>query len=125
MDFLKLLRNWEDMEEHGPQTVLFQEGNTADALFVVISGEVELTLHGESLGIETSGGIIGEMAITPSAKRSASATTLTNVKLARLNRDQLAGLMSESMEFSLHVMSILANRIRAVNQFITTRIEPT
>lgn len=124
MDFLKLLHKWKDLEEHDAQTVIFQENNPADTLFVIISGEVELTLHGEPLGTETRGGIIGEMAIAPSAKRSATATTLTKVKLARLNRDQLAGLMSESMEFSLHVMTILANRIRAVNQFITTHIEP-
>lgn len=123
MDFLKLLRNWKDVEEHGAQTVIFQEDNPADVLYIIISGEVELTLHGEPLGKETRGGVIGEMAITPSATRSASATTLTDVKLARLNREQLADLMSESTELSLHLMAVLANRLRAVNLFITARLE--
>jgi CRP-like cAMP-binding protein len=123
MDFLKLLRNWKDVEEHGAQTVIFQENNPADALFIIISGEVEITLHGEYLGTEGKGGIIGEMAVTPSATQNASATSITDVKLARVNREQLADLMSESTEFSLHVMATLANRLRAVNLFIRARLE--
>lgn len=125
MDFLKLLHSWKDVEEHVAQTVIFQEGNPADALFIIFSGEVELTLHGESLGTEGKGGIIGEMAISPGATRSASATTLTNVKLARLHREQLAELMGQSTEFSLHLMTVLADRLRAVNQFFSTRLEST
>lgn len=123
MDFLKLLRNWKDVEEHGAQTVIFQEDNPADALFIIISGEVEITLQGESLGTEGKGGIIGEMAISESATRSASATSITDVKLARVSREQLADLMSESTELSLHVMAALANRLRAVNLFIKARLE--
>jgi len=123
MDFLKLLRKWKDVEEHGADTVIFQEGNPADALFIIMSGKVELTLHGETLGTETKGGIIGEMAINPSASRSVTATTMTSVKLARVSREQLVGLMGESTEFSLQVMAVLANRLREVNRFIKSRIE--
>lgn len=123
MSFLDKFRDWEDVEEHRSQAVIFPAGSPADVLYVIISGEVELTLRGEQLGTEGVGGIIGEMAIPRSATRTATATALTDVKLARLNRDQLSELMSESNEFSLHVMTVLANRLRAVDAYITTQFE--
>ena len=123
MEFLKMFSHWKDVEEHSANTVIFTEGAQADALYVIISGEIELSLRGEPLGTEGVGGIIGEMAITPSATRSSTATALTDVKMARLTRYQLNMLMTKSTEFSLHVMTILANRLRAVNHYITAQLD--
>ena len=124
MDFLKLFRNWKDLDEHPAETVIFREGQPVDFLYVILSGQIELTLRDVSLGIEDVGGIIGEMAIFQPATRSATATSTSDVKLARLNRKQINELMSESTEFSLHVMSVLANRLRAVNGYITDQLGP-
>jgi len=124
MEFLKKLDNWKDVEQHPADTVIYPEGAPADRLYVVLSGEVELSLRGNALEVEKTGGIIGEMALFESAKRSATATALTDVKLARMDRDQLTGLMNESAEFALQVMTVLANRLRAVNEYIATTLEP-
>jgi CRP/FNR family cyclic AMP-dependent transcriptional regulator len=121
MRFLEMFRGWDDVEDFSAQSVIFREREPADFMYVVLSGEVELTLHGESLGVEGEGGIIGEMAMINSATRSATATTLTKVKLARLDRDQFRALVGENADFSLHVMAVLANRLRAVNNYITTQ----
>ena len=83
MRFLEMFRDWEKMEEHDARTVIFSERDPADMMYVIISGEVELTLHGEPLGAEGEGGIIGEMAMINSATHSATATALSKVKLAR------------------------------------------
>ena len=121
MNFLELFRDWEDIEVFRARTVIFSERDPADVMYVILSGEIELTLHGEPLGAEGEGGIIGEMAMINSATRSATATTLTKVKLARLDRDQFRALVGENTDFSLHVMAVLANRLRAVNNYITTQ----
>jgi CRP-like cAMP-binding protein len=121
MRFLEIFRDWEDTEEHDAQTVIFSERDPADVMYVVLAGEVELTLHGEPLGAEGEGGIIGEMAMINSATRNATATTLTKVKLARLDRNEFEALIAENSKFSLHVMAVLANRLRAVDQFISTQ----
>jgi CRP/FNR family cyclic AMP-dependent transcriptional regulator len=121
MKFLDMFRDWEDVVEFDARTVLFSERDLADVMYVVISGEIELTLHGEPLGAEGEGGIVGEMAMINSARRSATATTLTKVKLARLDRDQFREFIGDNAEFSLHVMAVLANRLRAVDQYITTQ----
>ena len=125
MEYLKMFRKWKDMEEHNAQTILFTEGTPADVLYVILSGEVELSLRGESLGIEGVGGVIGEMAISPSAERNTTATAITDIKLARLTRYQLNMLMTKNTEFSLHVMAVLADRLRAVNHYITVQLDST
>ena len=121
MRFLEKFRDWEKMEEYDARTVIFSERDPADVMYVIISGEVALTLHGEPLGSEREGGIIGEMAMINSATRSATATALSKVKLARLDHDQFKALIADNSEFSLHVMAVLANRLRAVDQFISTQ----
>lgn len=124
MEFLKLFCDWKDVEEYPAQTVIFPEGSMADVLYVILSGEVELTLRGKPLETEGVGGIIGEMAVSPSETRNATATSVTSVKLARLNHDQLSQMMSESTEFSLQVMAVLTNRLRVINRYIADQLGP-
>ena len=38
--------------------VIFRECDLADQIFVILSGEVQLTLHGEALTTEGEGGVI-------------------------------------------------------------------
>ena len=122
MKLLEMFHDWEEIEEYRARTVIFSERDSADAMYIVISGEVELTLLNEPLGMESEGGMIGEMAmLVPTATRSATATTLSKVKLARLDHDEFKALITGNTEFSLHVMAVLANRLRAVDQYISTQ----
>jgi CRP/FNR family cyclic AMP-dependent transcriptional regulator len=121
MKFLKMFKTWEDVLEYPAQTVIFSAGDVADVIYYILSGEVELTLRGESLGTEKAGKIIGVTSLIPSATHGAMATTQTKVKLARLSRKQLRKLASENTDFSLHVMTILANRLRSIDNYITTQ----
>jgi CRP/FNR family cyclic AMP-dependent transcriptional regulator len=121
MKFLKMFKNWEDVLEYPAQTVIFSAGEPADVIYYILSGAIELTLRGESLGTEGAGKIIGVMSMIPSATHGAMATTQTKVKLARLSRKQLRKLASENNDFSLHVMTVLANRLRSIDQYITTQ----
>lgn len=119
MEFLKKFYNWKEVEEHPADTVIYPEGNPADHLYVILSGEVALSLHGNALNVEKPGGLIGEMALFESATRSATATALTDVRLARMDREQLSTFLQESNEFSLQLMTVLANRLRAINEYIS------
>ena len=123
MKLLEMFNDWEDIEEYSARAVVFSERDAADAMYIVISGEVELTLLNEPLGMESEGGMIGEMAMLgPTATRSATATALTKVKLARLNRDQFRAVVGENTEFALHIMTVLANRLIVANSFIARQL---
>ena len=123
MNLLEMFRDWEDIVEFPKKTTIFSEWDTADFMYVVVSGEVELSLLGEPLGMEGPGGMIGEMAMIHSmGARSATAKTLTNVKMARLNRNQFRKLVSENTDFAFHIMEVLANRLIVANTFITRQL---
>jgi CRP-like cAMP-binding protein len=120
MNLLELFQDWEDVVQFKSNTELFSEHSPADVMYVILSGDVELTLKGEPLGAEGSGGIVGEMAMINSATRSATATTINKVTAARLNRDQFRNMIRQNPDFALHVMSVLANRLRAINEYVTS-----
>ena len=119
MKILELFRNWKHVEEHGAGKVIFREKDPAEAMYVILSGEVALTLHGESLGTEEQGGLIGEMAMFPSSVLNCTATATVDTKLARLDRGQFKRIAGKNPGFSLHAMAVLANRLRAVDHYIT------
>ena len=73
MEFLKTFHNWQDIGEHPARTVIFAEGDPAEYLYVILSGEVELSMRGAVLEVEKTGGLIGEMALFESATRSSTA----------------------------------------------------
>ncbi len=122
MNILEPFHDWDDMVELDARVDIFSEDAPADYLYVIVSGEVELKRRGESLGVEKAGGIIGMLALIPNATRSATAETLTPVKLARLDRRQLEMVVQQNAQFSMHVMEVLANRLRAVNRYVKDRM---
>lgn len=124
MNIRKLFRDWDTVEELEAGTVIFSEREPAEVVYVILEGKVELTLRGASLGAEGEGGIIGELAAIDTETRSATATALSNVRLAAVDREQFRKLVEKNPEFSLHAMTAFANRLRLVNQFISTRLEP-
>lgn len=124
MNIKKLFRDWDSVEEFEAGTVIFSEREPAEVMYVILDGEVELTVQGTSLGTEGEGGIIGEMAVIGAESRSASATALSKVRVARLDREQFRDLVRKNSRFSLHAMTAFANRLRAVDRFISTRLEP-
>lgn len=123
MQFLDLFENWADTQSFEPGAALFSEDDPADFLYVVLSGDVELTFRGESLGIEQRGGIVGQMAVIAAARRNATATAVTPVSAARLSLDQFRELIDRDSAFAFHAMATLANRLRAVDGFISRQLD--
>lgn len=122
MEFLKLFEHWQNVESFSAGDVIFSEEDPADALYIILSGDVELALHGSSLGVESTGSIIGEMAIIPSESRNETATALGGVRLARVEREEFDALIRQDAEFSLHAMAELARRLRAVDRYISNHL---
>ncbi|MBT8057187.1 MAG: cyclic nucleotide-binding domain-containing protein [Gammaproteobacteria bacterium] len=123
MDFLKHFVDWPNVASFEAQDIIFCEREPAEHLYVILSGEVELTFHGESLAIEQKGGIIGEMAVIDSASRNVLATALTPVTAAKLNTEQFRSMIDENTSFAMHAMATLANRLRAADNFIRRKLQ--
>ena len=118
-EFLELLDNQDEFIRVSADTVLFSEGENGNKMFVILEGEIRLTINGQALGMEVDGGIVGEMALIDEALRSATATTVTDSVLAPLDLPAFMALVQKKPEFAVHVMQVLSQRLRLANEILT------
>jgi len=93
--------------------VIFKEGDPAQELFIIQSGEVEIRLGNRVLETLPQYSIFGEMALADSAPRSATAVAASDVKLVPVSEKQFLFLISNTPHFALNVMRVMARRLRA------------
>jgi CRP/FNR family cyclic AMP-dependent transcriptional regulator len=124
MNIIEMFRSWPDVESHPSHATIYSSGDPVDALYVILEGEAQLTLNGEPLSKEKAGGIVGEMALIREGEgaRNLTVTALSDIKMARLDRQQLKERIEANSEFAIYIMSALASRLRAVDEFISARV---
>jgi CRP-like cAMP-binding protein len=93
-------------------TAVFNEGDTGEEMYGIISGAVELKASSGAtfdLGPED---VFGEMALVDSSPRMATATATEDTELAVIDRRRFLFLITETPTFALQVMGALAQRLR-------------
>jgi CRP-like cAMP-binding protein len=118
-EFLELLENHDQFVRISAGSVLFREGDAGDNMYVILEGEISLTINEQALGQELEGGIVGEMALIDESSRSATATTRTECLLAPLDIDAFTALVRKKPEFAIHVMRVLSQRLRLANEVLS------
>lgn len=94
----------------------FAQGDPGDVMYVVISGDVQVTVNEKIVETVRTGGIFGEMAIIDNRERSAAARAITPVEVAQINQQQFLYLIRTHPLFSIEVMNVMADRLRLLNQ---------
>jgi CRP/FNR family transcriptional regulator, cyclic AMP receptor protein len=97
-------------------TLIFQECDKADGLFVIKSGHVGIRLGNRTLAELSANSIFGEMALIDDAPRSATAVAVTDVELVPISEKQFLFLVSQTPYFALKVMRVLARRLRVTSK---------
>ena len=97
-------------------TLIFQEGDKADGLFVIKRGQVGIRLGNRTLAELSANSIFGEMALIDDAPRSATAVAMTDVELVPISEKQFLFLVSQTPFFALKVMRVLARRLRTTSK---------
>ena len=95
--------------------VIFRQGDLAQELFIIQSGEVEIRLGNRVLETLPQYSIFGEMALIDNAPRSATAIAASDAKLVPVSEKRFLFLISNTPYFALNVMRIMARRLRAAN----------
>jgi CRP-like cAMP-binding protein len=95
---------------------IFRQGEDAQELFVIKSGEVRIQLGNRTITELHADDIFGEMALIDNEPRSASAIAITDVQLVPVTEKQFLFLVSQTPYFALKVMRVLAQRLRATNK---------
>ena len=112
MNLIELFRHQIDFQELPAGQVLFREGDRADFMYVVMSGTADIVVHDKVVETTGPGSIVGEMAIIDHSARSATVVAKTDCRLFPIERERFNFLVQKKPEFALHVMRVLAHRLR-------------
>jgi CRP-like cAMP-binding protein len=105
-----------------PGETIFSEGDKADKMYVVLSGEVEVHLQSTVVDTLAPGTTFGEMALIDGAPRSASVVAKTRSEVAAIDEKTFLFLVDEMPYFALSTMRNLVDRLRRMNeQWLATR----
>ena len=115
MNLLAFFKNADEVQEFTAGETVFSEGDHGDVMYVVLDGELEVLTKGRLVEVSKPGDIIGEMALIDSRTRSATVVARTNCRLAPVNEKRFLFMVQQTPFFALHVMKILADRLRRMN----------
>ena len=117
MDLTRLFEHASDVLQAPAGETIFAAGDAGNGrMYVVLEGTVEIRLGNRTLDTIEAGGFFGEMALIDESPRSASAIAQTRCRLAVVDEKQFLFMVQQTPFFSLHLMRILAERLRAVNR---------
>jgi CRP/FNR family cyclic AMP-dependent transcriptional regulator len=99
--------------------VLFSEGDSAKNMYVLMEGSATVCVGGQVIEVAEPGALLGEMALVNSSVRSATVITRSDCRVLPIDTTQFDLLVRESPEFARHVMAVMADRLRRMNQRFT------
>jgi signal transduction histidine kinase len=108
-----------------PGEYLLREGEKGDAMFVIVSGELEVTKRAEDVELPLArvgpGAIQGEIAAIAGQTRSASVRAVTAVEALRIPRQGLLALLDAGPEPALALLRTVLERMRGLESFVRQR----
>jgi len=121
------LRNLLELREVPGGTRLFRLGDTGDAMYLIESGRVRISIKdadGSDVTLaELAGGdFFGEMALLDGKPRSAQATTRTEARLAVLMREDFLSFVRGDPEVALNMLAAITTRLRHTDEMIRQRV---
>ena len=95
---------------------LFREGGTADAVYVVRVGHLEVLQERprlESFNTLTRGAVLGELALLSESARSASIRALRDTEVLKIDKRHFDALLRSEPELSLSLTRVLSTQLQA------------
>jgi CRP-like cAMP-binding protein len=109
---ITILQNSRDAIDISAGQMLFKQGDTAEQMYVIIDGEIEVTVNGTVVGEAGPGEAMGEMALIDNSVRSATAVAKTDARVVPIDRRRFLFMVTETPNFALQLLSIMADRLR-------------
>jgi len=98
-----------------PSERIIRAGDKADALYLISTGEVEVTIHGERVSTRGPGEFFGEMALLSGDRRSADVTALDYSRFAMLSGRDFHRFLRRFPEIRAQIADLAAQRAEGSN----------
>ena len=99
-----------------PGETIFRAWEMGSEMYVVLEGEVELTIDSKVLETLGPGEPFGEMALIDQAPRVATAVAKTRCRLAVIPEKRFLFMVQTTPHFALQIMKVMADRLRKMNE---------
>jgi len=108
-------------------TRLFRQGDKGDAMYLIESGRVRISIHDHdkqevTLAELAQGDFFGEMAIIDGRQRSADAQVIEDARLAILSREAFLSFVRSNPDVLLKMLSALTDRLRRTDELLRSRV---
>lgn len=118
---LRLICNYGVIKNYPKHSILINEGDRSDALYIILSGRVKVYASEAGgkevlLTIMGAGEFFGELALIDEAPRSASVSTLEACSLGVVARSGFLRCIAEHPELALKLIRALSRRFRALTE---------
>jgi uncharacterized membrane protein len=126
-DAAKDLRNLLSEKTVTQNTRLFRRGETGDAMYLIESGRVRISIRDDdknevTLAELAQGDFFGEMSIIDGRQRSADAQVIEDSRLAVLSRDAFLSFVRKKPDVALEMLSALTDRLRRTDELLRSRV---
>src|SRR5262245_57548123 len=114
----RLVSEFDELEVPAGRTV-FSQGDPGDALYVIVTGAVEVRGRGgagERVAVLGPGDCLGEMALVTGDPRSATVVALSDSRLLRLHKDRFQALSERHPVFLRELARVLCRRIARTSE---------
>ena len=118
MNMAELFRHETELLTLSAGETLFKEGEPGDLMYVLMSGTAEITVHNKVVEIAEVGAIFGEMAMIDDLTRSATVVAKTDCRILPIERKRFNFLIQQTPHFALHVMRVMADRLRKTDDLL-------
>jgi CRP-like cAMP-binding protein len=124
---VQTLRGLLTMREVPAETELFHQGETGDAMYLILSGRVRISIRDTEgkdilLAELARGDFFGEIALLDGRSRSADAVVLEKARLAVLARDNFLSFVRSNSDVALDMLSAIAERLRRTDIVLRQRV---
>ena len=105
-----------------PGDTLIQEGSECDGLYVIVSGEMEVTRlengYPVVLGLRGPGEVLGEMSLLERVPRTATVRARQSSEVLRIDPDEFRALLAQSTAASETIIRTLTARLRSTEALV-------
>jgi uncharacterized membrane protein len=121
------LRNLLKLQDVRRDTVLFRAGDSGDAMYLIETGRVRISVHDEdkeevTLAELAGGDFFGEMALIDGKQRSADARVIEDARLAILDREKFLAFVRSNPDVALEMLSAVTDRLRRTDDLLRRRV---
>lgn len=102
-------------EFYEPQSTIFEKGSAGNCMYFIYKGKVRIHDGDHTLAILGEQDILGELSILDAESRSASATTMEDCILLKLEQEPFYEIMMNNIDVLKGILKTLSQRLRASN----------